>query len=56
MKPTKETQAFVKALSVWDNFHHIGRELAVVLDDQQDQNFQELVEGYNTVKDITNGH
>ena len=52
MKPTKETAAFVKALSAYDNFQHIGRELAVSLDEQQEANFIELVVGYKTVKVI----
>jgi hypothetical protein len=53
-KVTKETAAFVKALSAWDNFHAIGRELAVSLDEQQERNFTELVIGYKTVKVILN--
>ena len=52
MKPTKETAAFIKALSAYDNFHHIGRELAVSVDEHQAKNFTELVIGYKTVKVI----
>lgn len=52
MKPTKETAAFVKALSAYDNFQAIGRELAVSLDEQQEHNFTELVVGYKTVRVI----
>jgi len=54
MKPTKETAAFVKALSAYDNFHYIGRELAVSVDEHQAKNFTELVVGYKTVKVILN--
>lgn len=49
-KVTKETMAFVKALSAYDNFDHIGRELAVSLDANQEKNFHELVIGYQTIK------
>jgi hypothetical protein len=47
---TKETMAFIKALSAYDNFQAIGRELAVSLDATQEANFTELVIGYKTVK------
>lgn len=52
MQPTKEAQAFIKALSVYDDFHHIGRELAVSVDATQAQHFVELVSGYATVRVI----
>ena len=52
MKPTKEAAAFIKALSAYDDFRHIGRELAVTLDQKQEENFVELVIGYKTVKVI----
>lgn len=51
-KVTKETMAFIKALSAYDNFQAIGRELAVSLDEHQERNFTELVVGYKTVKVI----
>lgn len=50
MKPTKETNAFLKALSVYDNFAHIGQELAVFVDDNQAGNLEDLVEGYNAIR------
>ncbi len=53
-KVTKETMAFIKALSAYDNFQAIGRELAVSLDEKQEENFTELVIGYKTVKVMLN--
>lgn len=50
VKPTKETNAFLKALSVYDNFAHIGQELAVFVDDNQAGNLEDLVEGYNAIR------
>ena len=47
---TKETMAFIKALSAYDNFQAIGRELAVSMDAKQEENFTDLVVGYKTVR------
>lgn len=52
MKPTNETRAFLKALSVYDNFHHIGQELASTVNEHQADNFVALVEGYESIKVI----
>lgn len=52
MKPTKEANALLKALSVRDDYVSIGRELAVFVDDEQNDNFVSLVEGYATVRNI----
>lgn len=54
MKPTKETAALLKVLSVYDDFHHIGQELAVVMNEHQAENFRLLVIGHNTIKVILN--
>jgi hypothetical protein len=50
MKPTRETQAILKVLSVYDDFHHIGQELASTMNEHQERNFHELVVGYQTIK------
>lgn len=52
MKPSKEAMAILKVLSVYDDFHHLGQELAVVMNEHQETNFRTLVVGYNTVKVI----
>ena len=54
MKPSKEATAILKVLSVYDDFHHIGQELAVVMNEHQAENFRLLVIGHNTVKVILN--
>lgn len=52
MKPSKEAAAILKILSVFDNFEHVGNELATLANEHQDQNFKTLVIGYNTIKVI----
>lgn len=54
MKPSKETAQLLKILNVYDDFHHIGQELAVMMNDHQSENFRLLVVGHNTVKVILN--
>jgi hypothetical protein len=54
MKPTKEVASLLKILSVYDDFHHIGQELAVMMNTNQEENFRRLVVGHNTVKVILN--
>lgn len=52
MKPSKETAAILRVLSYQDDFHHIGQELASVMNENQEANFTELVVGYQTIKII----
>jgi hypothetical protein len=55
MKPTSETRAILKALSVHDNWFHIGQELASTMNAAQAENFRQLVIGHNTIKIILRG-
>lgn len=55
MKPTRETASLLKVLNVYDDFHHIGQELASTMNEHQEANFQQLVIGYQTIKLILGG-
>lgn len=52
MKPTGETKKLLNVLSLYDDFLGIGQELASTMNEHQDENFRELVVGYNTIKII----
>ena len=55
MKPTKETAAFLKLLNQYEDWRHIGQELASSMSADQDQNFNALVYGYNEIIVILHG-
>lgn len=52
MKPTKETSVLLKLLSVYDDWRHVGNELASTANSQQAENFNSLVIGWDEIRRI----
>lgn len=52
MKVSKETAMLLRLLNQYDNFYHIGQELAVSISTEQACNLSDLVLGYNHMKGI----
>ena len=52
MKPTSETAAFLKILNQYEDWQHIGNELASTVNEHQARNFRLLVAGYEEIRII----